>query len=150
MDKKLTLDVGSCSAYWGGANLGVTVGEYRILDKLASKPGGYFSYRNIYDNLRNTTGFHAGDGERGVSANVRSAIKRLRRKLERVDPTLTMNSVIMNYTAFGYGMHRDAVDAPRCCPSCGQIVILLRETVGAPIPEAAPQPVPDYRQEVLV
>lgn len=126
-------------------------GEYRILSKLASKPGSYFSYRDIYDTLRDLPGFHAGDGERGVRSNVRSAIKRLRRKLTTLDPALEMDDVIVNYTAFGYGLKRDAVDALNCCPSCGQVVIVMRETVvvAAPPPPPQPDPVPDYQRETV-
>jgi DNA-binding response OmpR family regulator len=147
--KKLTLDHSACSAYWGGQDLGITTGEYRILTKLASKPGSYFSYRDIYDSLRGTPGFFAGDGERGVNSNVRSAIKRIRRKLVALDPTLTKHNVIINYLAFGYCLQRDAIDTANCCPSCGQIVIIMRETVVvAPTPEPIPQCMPDYKGEV--
>lgn len=138
--KKLTLDHGSCTVYWGGQNLGVTLGEFRILAKLATRPGCAFSYRHIYDALREVPGFHAGDGERGISANCRSAVKRIRRKLCRLDPTLSLDDVIRNYMAFGYSLKPEVLDTADCCPSCGQLILLIkRETVVvAPAPEPAP------------
>jgi DNA-binding response OmpR family regulator len=151
--KKLTLNTDECRAYWGGHDLKATTGEFRILAKLASKPGSYFSYRDIYDNLRGTLGFHAGEGENGINGNVRSAIKRIRRKFIGIDTTLSMDDVITNFVAFGYGLKRDVVDAPRCCPSCGQVVIVMRETVvvaqPAPLPVPQPEPVPDYQRETV-
>lgn len=134
---KLTLDRSTCSVYWGGCNLQVTIGEFRIIDKLASKPGSYFSYRDIYDSLRGSLGFLAGDGVLGLRANVRSAIKRLRRKLEALDPTIGKFDVFKNYTAFGYCLKRDVIDVSRC-PLCGQVVCTSRETVAV---EPAPEPI---------
>jgi hypothetical protein len=149
MKKLLLEDDGR--AYWGGQDLGVTLGEWRIFAKLARKPGGYFSYRDIYDSLRGTPGFFAGDGERGVNSNVRSAIKRMRRKLRALDPTLGRNDVIVNYLAYGYGLQRDVLDTAQCCPSCGQLVIVRETVVAAPTPAPAPIPqlVPDYKAEVV-
>jgi len=149
--KKLTLDHGSCSAYWGGQDLGITMGEYRIISKLASKPGCYFSYRDIYDSLRACPGFHAGNGEDGINCNVRSAIKRIRRKLRLLDPATDQYDVIINYLAFGYSLNRDVIDTSHRCPSCGQIVCTPRETVVlAPVLASVPVPhlVLDHQEEV--
>jgi len=149
--KKLLIDTDAHRAFWGGQDLRLTKGEFRLLAKLAHKPGSYFSYRDLYDALRGKPGFHAGDGERGVSQNVRSIVKRIRRRFENIDPSLGRHNVIANYMAFGYGLIRDAVAAP-CCPTCGQIVIVTPETVivAAPAPQPEPQPVPDYQWNVVV
>ena len=84
--------------FWNGVDLGLTIGEYNIIELLASRPGHFFTYRAIYDRLRHE-GFVAGDGERGHWGNVRSAIKRLRNKFRGFDPAFDK---IENYAAFGY------------------------------------------------
>jgi two-component system, OmpR family, response regulator ChvI len=85
--------------FWNGVDLGLTIGEYKIVELLASRPGDFFTYRAIYDRLRHE-GFVAGEGPRGYWANVRSAIKRLRNKFRAFDPAF---EEIQNYTGFGYG-----------------------------------------------
>ena len=84
--------------FWNGTDLDLTVGEYRIIELLASRPGQYFTYRAIYDRLRHE-GFVSGRGPNGYWANVRSAIKRIRNKFRAFDPTF---QEIESYTAFGY------------------------------------------------
>jgi two-component system response regulator ChvI len=95
---KLVLRPGISRATWGGADVGLTVGEYNILHLLASNAGRYVTYRAIYDCLH-YVGFIAGSGDDGYRANVRSAIKRIRNKFRELDPTF---GEIENYTAFGY------------------------------------------------
>ena len=85
--------------FWNGADLDLSVGEYRIIELLASRPGQYFTYRTIYDRLRNHEGFISGTGPNGYWANLRSAIKRIRNKFRAFDPTF---QEIETYTAFGY------------------------------------------------
>jgi len=138
---KLTFDKTSHRAYWNGIDMNLTAGEYRILLYLA-ETNGYASYRSIYDTLRGVPGFKAGQGEAGVNTNVRSAIKRIRRKFMNqcgVDP-------IDNYTAFGYGLKFGIMVPTHVCPTCNQLVRSVPETVvvtvATPLPAATPaQPV---------
>lgn len=85
-------------AFWNDVDLDLTVGEFRIVSLLATNVGRRVTYREIYDVLH-YRGFVAGAGENGYRANVRSAIKRIRRKFEERDPTFDR---IQNHTAFGY------------------------------------------------
>jgi two-component system response regulator ChvI len=93
---KLLLE--SSRASWNQVDVGLTLGEYNIVDLLASKPGNFVTYRAVYDRLRHA-GFIAGEGVEGYRANVRSAIKRIRNKFRAFDPTF---DEIENYTGFGY------------------------------------------------
>ena len=95
---KLVLCSDVSRAYWNDADLGLTLGEYKIVHLLASNVGQYVTYRAIYDRLHHE-GFIAGDGANGYRANVRSAIKRIRNKFRDVDPTFDQ---IENYASFGY------------------------------------------------
>lgn len=94
----LVLHPVSRRAFWKGVDLDLTIGEYRIVDLLASRPGQHCTYRAIYDRLRHE-GFVAGEGPRGYWANVRSAIKRLRNKFRTLDSSF---DEIENYIGFGY------------------------------------------------
>lgn len=85
-------------ASWKDTDVGLTVGEFKIINLLASNAGGHMTYREIYDTLH-YRGFVAGCGADGYKTNVRSAIKRIRRKFEALDPTFER---IRNYTSFGY------------------------------------------------
>jgi two-component system response regulator ChvI len=90
--------------FWNGVDLGLTVGEYKIVELMASRPGHFFTYRAIYDRLRHE-GFVAGEGPRGHWSNVRSAIKRVRSKFRGFDPAF---DEIENYAAFGYRWRKPA------------------------------------------
>ena len=94
----LTLRPAISRAYWNGVDVELTLGEYNIVQLLASSVGRYVTYRAIYDRLH-YEGFIAGSGEYGYRANVRSAIKRIRNKFRDCDSTF---GEIINYTAFGY------------------------------------------------
>jgi two-component system response regulator ChvI len=85
-------------AYWNGVDLGLTLGEYKIVHLLASNAGRFVANRAIYDRLHHD-GFIAGRGLHGYRQNVRSAIKRIRNKFRECDPEF---QEIKNYTAFGY------------------------------------------------
>jgi two-component system response regulator ChvI len=85
-------------AYWADADLDLTLGEYNIVHLLVSNVGKYITYRAVYDRLRHE-GFIAGYGADGYRANVRSAIKRIRNKFSRVEPSF---DEIENYAGFGY------------------------------------------------
>jgi two-component system, OmpR family, response regulator ChvI len=95
---KLVLRSDVSRAYWNDADLGLTLGEYKIVHLLASNVDRYVTYRAIYDRLHHE-GFIAGDGANGYRANVRSAIKRIRNKFRDFDPTFDQ---IENYASFGY------------------------------------------------
>jgi len=62
------------------------------------KPGEDVSYRELYD-LVHGKDFLAGSGTDGYRANVRTFIKRIRKKLREVD---TEFEHIHNYAGFGY------------------------------------------------
>jgi two-component system, OmpR family, response regulator ChvI len=85
-------------AYWNDVDVELTLGEYNIVQLLASRIGHYVTYRAIYDCLH-YEGFIAGSGSEGYRANVRSAIKRIRNKFRTVAPHFDR---IENYTGFGY------------------------------------------------
>jgi two-component system response regulator ChvI len=85
-------------ALWDDVDVNLTVGEFRVVHLLARNVGHYVEYRTIYDEMR-YRGFISGHGENGFRANVRSAVKRIRRKFEQQDPHF---DEIQNFMAFGY------------------------------------------------
>jgi two-component system response regulator ChvI len=85
--------------FWRGVDVNLTHGEYRVIELLSSEPGKYRTYRDIYDVVR-PPGFIAGDGTDGFKGNVRSLIKRIRRKFVAIDPGFDS---ISNYSSVGYG-----------------------------------------------
>jgi two-component system response regulator ChvI len=95
---KLLLKPETSRAYWNQVDVGVTLGEYKIIHLLASSVGSFVTYRTVYDRLRHE-GFNAGYGADGFRANVRSAIKRIRNKFRACD---TAFEEIENHTGFGY------------------------------------------------
>jgi two-component system response regulator ChvI len=95
---KLVLRPESSRAYWNGMDVGLTIGEYKIVQLLASNAGSYVTYRAIYDRMT-YEGFIAGVGNIGYRTNVRSAIRRIRNKFRACDPAF---GEIENHTAFGY------------------------------------------------
>lgn len=94
----LTLRRSVSRALWNEADVELTVGEFKIIDLLANNIGQHVTYREIYDVLH-PRGVVGGGGASGYRTNVRSAIKRIRRKFEALDPTFDR---IRNYAAFGY------------------------------------------------
>ena len=66
-----------------------------------TQQGGDVSYRQIYDIVRGKD-FVAGYGPDGYRANVRSFIKRIRKKFRDVDDSF---DGIENYPGFGYRWH---------------------------------------------
>lgn len=66
-------------AEWRGIDVKLTRTEYKIVALLAAKPGESATYRQIYDAMH-YVGFLAGQGRVGIMTNVRSNIKRIRRK----------------------------------------------------------------------
>ena len=95
---KLRLKPETSRAFWNGVDVGLTLGEYKLVHLLVSNAGSFVTYRSLYDRLH-FQGFIAGSGTDGFRANVRSAIKRIRNKFRACDPTF---DEIENYTGFGY------------------------------------------------
>lgn len=94
----LELDVDAARALWRGTEVDLTISEFAIVRHLAEHAGRNIRYRELYDLVRGE-GFHAGSGEDGYRTNVRSMIKRIRRKFETVDGAF---EDIENYPGFGY------------------------------------------------
>jgi two-component system response regulator ChvI len=92
-------------AYWRGAQVDLTLSEFGIVRYMAFQAKGDVTYRQIYDVVRGKD-FAAGYGSEGFRANVRSFIKRIRKKFRAVDPDF---ETIDNYPGFGYRW-RDAAD----------------------------------------
>jgi len=85
-------------ASWAEREVDLTLTEFRIVTLLAEKAGQDVGYREIYD-LVHGKDFIAGHGSEGYRANVRTFIKRIRKKFRDVDPGFDH---INNYTSFGY------------------------------------------------
>jgi two-component system response regulator ChvI len=83
---------------WAGKTLDLTLTEFKILALLAEKAGQDVGYREIYD-LVHGKNFVAGHGTEGYRANVRTFIKRIRKKFRDCDPDFDQ---IQNYAGFGY------------------------------------------------
>ena len=88
-------------AYWRGVQVDLTLGEIKVVARLFEDSGVDVTYREIYDAVRGF-GFVAGYGdgpEAGHRQNVRSFIKRIRRKFRDRDPGF---EAIENYRGHGY------------------------------------------------
>jgi len=85
-------------AYWRGHELELTLTEFNILVLLVNRAGADVPYREIYD-LVHGKDFIAGYGAEGYRANVRTFIKRIRKKFRDADPEFDL---IDNYAGFGY------------------------------------------------
>jgi two-component system response regulator ChvI len=85
-------------ALWRRQDVGLTMTEYKIVALLASHKGEVQSYRAIYDTAH-YEGFVAGSGEHGFNTNVRSLLKRIRRKFVATDPDF---AEIENVAGAGY------------------------------------------------
>jgi two-component system response regulator ChvI len=95
---QLTLRFDISRAVWAGRTVDLTLTEFKILTVLAERAGQDVGYREIYD-LVHGKNFIAGHGSEGYRANVRTFIKRIRKKLRDVDPGFDH---IENYAGFGY------------------------------------------------
>ena len=94
----LTLYPVSARALWRQHDVGLTTTEFKILVRLVSHKGEAQTYRAIYDTAH-YEGFVAGSGEHGYYTNVRSSMKRIRKKFLAVDPAF---SEIKNEEGVGY------------------------------------------------
>ena len=85
-------------AFWSGQAIDLTLTEFHMVSQLALKPGEDASYRDLYD-LVHGKDFLAGSGADGYRANVRTFIKRIRKKFRDVDLEFDQ---VRNYAGFGY------------------------------------------------
>jgi two-component system, OmpR family, response regulator ChvI len=85
-------------ASWDGAPVALTLTEFKIVALLAQRAGEDVAYREIYDMVHGKN-FVAGYGDQGYRPNVRTFIKRIRKKFHEVDPEFDH---IHNYAGFGY------------------------------------------------
>ncbi len=84
--------------YWHAHRIELTLSEFEIVNLLVSRVGNDITYRQIYDAARSKD-FVAGYGSDGFHSNVRSFIRRIRKKFRDVDPAF---DEIKNYLRFGY------------------------------------------------
>jgi two-component system, OmpR family, response regulator ChvI len=103
---ELELHLHSNRALWCGKRVNLTLAEFKIVHHLATQTGRDIPHREIYDIVRGP-GFLAGDGEHGYRSNVRTFIKRIRRKFCEVD---TQFDRIATYSGFGYRWVGDGND----------------------------------------
>jgi two-component system response regulator ChvI len=94
----LRIDPRANQVTWKDELVPLTIAEFNIVRLFATRLGEAICYRDIYDVVHGA-GFHAGDGENGYHTNVRSLVKRIRKKFLGVDPEF---SEIENHRAFGY------------------------------------------------
>jgi two-component system response regulator ChvI len=95
---RLELRFDTSRAAWAGYSVDLTLTEFKIVALLARRAGQDVGYREIYD-LVHGKNFVAGHGEEGYRANVRTFIKRIRKKFREGDPGFDH---IENYAGFGY------------------------------------------------
>ena len=122
---RLRLKPKVCRAYWRDRKVPLTITEFRIVLKLATQPDEDVSYRDIYDVVHGE-GFIAGEGDQGYRANVRSLIKKIRKKFAAIDGNFDS---IENYPGFGYRwIRREAPVASEAEPQFGHLA-----SSGAPV-----------------
>ncbi|GEP61644.1 response regulator transcription factor [Reyranella soli] len=95
---KLVLYLSMARALWLEQDVSLTITEYKVVALLVSSKASLHTYRAIYD-AAHYTGFVAGNGEHGYTTNVRSLVKRIRRKFLAMDPGF---SAIKNVPSLGY------------------------------------------------
>jgi two-component system response regulator ChvI len=94
----LTLYPSMARVQWRQQDVGLTMTEFKIVARLVAHKGAFQTYRAIYDTAH-YEGFVAGTGEHGHNTNVRSLLKRIRRKFQAVDPDF---AEIENAQGVGY------------------------------------------------
>ena len=85
-------------ALWQGRRVDLSLTEFHIVSRLASAAGSDVGHRELYDVVKRE-GFVAGHGNDGYRANVRTTIKRVRKKFRAADPSFGQ---IETYNGFGY------------------------------------------------
>ena len=105
----LLLRLDTTRAEWRGCDVGLTGNEYKVVALLAAKPGQFSTYREIYD-VVHYVGFLAGYGQCGINSNVRSIIRRIRKKFLSIDPGF---DDIVNHSNVGYAWREPgAIESP--------------------------------------
>jgi two-component system response regulator ChvI len=94
----LALDREAKRARWRDTEVPFSLGEFEVVALVAQKAGADVSYRQIYDVIQDVN-FVSGRGPEGYRANVRAAIKRIRKKFAAIDPAF---DALKNYPGFGY------------------------------------------------
>jgi two-component system response regulator ChvI len=94
----LALKLKTGRAQWRGSAVDLTLTEFKMVLHLVRNSGEELTYRALYDVVHGS-GFFAGTGSDGYRANVRTFIKRIRRKFRDLDDTF---DEIENYAGFGY------------------------------------------------
>lgn len=94
-------------AFWRGQQVDLTLSEFAIIRLMVTQTGRDVTYRQIYDIVRGKD-FVAGFGADGFRANVRSFIKRIRKKFRDVDADFDR---IDNYPGFGYRWREEPGEA---------------------------------------
>jgi two-component system response regulator ChvI len=94
----LTLQSSTARALWGERDVGLTITEYKMVLQLVLDKGWAQTYRALYDTAH-YAGFVAGSGDDGHNTNVRSLIKRIRKKFLVLDSGF---AEIENVAAVGY------------------------------------------------
>jgi two-component system response regulator ChvI len=82
---ELSLHPATGRALWRQLDVGLTITEHKLVVLLVSRKGEPQTYRALYD-AAHYAGFVAGSGEQGHHTNVRSMVKRIRRKFLAIDP----------------------------------------------------------------
>tara|TARA_R110000868_G_scaffold411266_1_gene702589 strand:- start:2562 stop:3326 length:765 start_codon:yes stop_codon:yes gene_type:complete len=100
---QLHLAVATGRAKWGADEVPLSFTEFRMVHCLASRAGHDIGYRELYDMVHGK-GFVAGPGSDGYRSNVRTFIKRIRRKFKEIDSAF---DGIENYPGFGYRWRPD-------------------------------------------
>jgi two-component system, OmpR family, response regulator ChvI len=95
---QLTLHPATARASWRQSDVRLTMTEYKMVALLASRKGEPQTYRALYD-AAHYEGFIAGSDERGHHTNVRSLVKRIRKKFVAIDSGF---SEIENVAHVGY------------------------------------------------
>jgi DNA-binding response OmpR family regulator len=95
---RLTLRFNTRRAFWDERDVDLTQTEFNVVSALVDNLNKFVTYRGIYD-VVHYAGFTAGCGVEGYKTNVRSFVKRIRRKFEGLDAQW---DEIENYPGFGY------------------------------------------------
>ncbi len=101
---RLDLNLKTSRAFWQNTAIPLSLTEFKMVHFLATHPGEDLRYRDLYD-LVHGEGFVAGYGDDGYRTNVRTFIKRVRKKFRDVDETF---DTIENYPGFGYRWRDEA------------------------------------------
>ena len=81
---ELALHPTTARALWRQADIRLTITEYKVVVLMVARKGQPQTYRALYD-AAHYAGFVAGSGDQGHHTNVRSIVKRIRRKFLAID-----------------------------------------------------------------